>query len=229
MTTGRMLGLIVGLALSGAASGALVFERKMAEVEADPGVDKLTVEFPFTVTGDKPVRIIEYEASCSCLEAKISGGGKLVWKPGESGTVMGIFEMGTFKGTVEKPILLRVEGQPGPVRLSVRVHIPVLVEVDPVTLFWDQGGAGDSKVIKIKVNHEEPIHVTEVSGTNPQFSHELKKIRDGREYELVVTPKTVERRAFGLLRIRTDSDYRRHQSYQAYVVVRRPKPDTGRG
>ena len=47
-------------------------------------------------------------------------------------------------------------------------------------------------------------------------------VKDGWEYEIVVTPKTLDERAFGLIRIRTDSKHAKHQSYQCFAVVRRP-------
>ena len=46
-----------------------------------------TEEFSFKVEGDKEIEIAEYDAPCSCLEAKISDGGRLRWKPGETGMV----------------------------------------------------------------------------------------------------------------------------------------------
>ncbi len=204
--------------------GQMVFEKQLVEVQGKPDDNIVTAEFPFTIKGDQPITIKQYEAVCSCLAAEISEDGKLVWKPGEKGTVKGIFKMGTFKGTVDKLIVLRLAEQAAPVKLTVRVHIPVLVEIDPPTLFWDLEGEAKPQKFQIKVKHDKPIKITDISGTNEQFGHEFKTIKEGREYEVVVTPKTVRTRAFGLLRIRTDCEFKNHQSVQGFLVVRRPKP-----
>ena len=202
----------------------LVFEKTLIELHLGPDAEKASADFTFKVTGDREVEIAEYEAPCSCLEAKISDGGKLRWKPGETGTVKGLFSMGNFTGTVDKMIVLRMKGEVTPsVKLTVRLHIPELLKITPAkSLFWEQGGKGASQTFMIKVANDEPVKIVDVSGTNDQFGIELKAVKDGWEYEIEVTPKTVAERAFGLIRIRTDSKYVKHQRYQCFVVVRRP-------
>lgn len=209
------------LAVTPAVHGGMVFDKRLIEINAGPEDEVVTAEFKFRIEGEDPVKIKEYEAACNCLSAEISEGGKLEWKPRESGTIKGRFEIRTFTGTVDKYIMLRIEGQPYPEKLTVRVTIPILFEVQPQSLFWDLNGEAKPQSFKIAVKHDKPIRITEISGTNEQFQHELKTIRDGWEYELVVTPTTVATRAFGLLRIRNDCEFKRHQSAQAFVVVRR--------
>jgi hypothetical protein len=202
----------------------LMFENPLQELTVTPDLDTATVDFPFTV-GPNGAEIVEFDAPCTCLEAKISDNGKLVWKPGEKGTVKGVFKTGSLKGKVDKTIVLRLKSPTAPlVKLTLRLTIPELLEITPgPTLFWDQGGKGEAKSFKLKVNNDEPIHILETSGTNENFAFELKTIKDGREYELVVTPQSTVNRAFGLIRIRTDSKFARHQRYQCFVVVRRPQ------
>lgn len=224
----KLIILAVAAAAITAVNAQMVFDTKFMEVKAAPDDETVTADFPFTIKGSDPVTIAEYDAPCSCLEAKISDGGKLTWKPGETGTVKGIFRIGKLPAVVDKEILLRFKGERLPVKLTIRLHSPILFEVSPPTLFWDQGGEGGAQVFKIKVNHDKPIKITEISGTNEQFDHEVKTIKEGWEYELTVTPKSVKDRAFGMIRIRNDSEYKRHQSASAYVVIRRPQPDQGK-
>lgn len=217
--------LIIVCALLWAPSlyGQFSFEKKMIELSLSPETDRLSVDFPFTVKGKKAVTIKEYESACSCLSAEISNGGKLTWQPGESGVVKGNFKLGTIKGTIEKEIILRIEGEPKPVRLMARLHIPELFKIEPPTLFWDLNGDGEAQTFKVVVKHDKPIKIKEIAGTNDQFGYELKTIEEGKSYEVKVTPKTVQSRAFGLLRIRNDCEFKKHQSAQAFMVVRTPK------
>jgi hypothetical protein len=214
-------GMVAAVALGpGLAWGQMQFVKRLVEIEAPPDGDVVEAEFPFVV-GPKPAVIAEYDAPCTCLEAQISDGGRLEWKAGEKGTVKGIFKLGTFKGAVDKMIVLRMKGETVPsVQLTVRVTIPELVQVEPRTLFWTQGGSGEAQSFRITMNGEKPIHIVESSGTNDQFPFKLKTLEEGRRYELEVTPTTVETRAFGLIKLGTDSEYTRHQRYQCFVVIR---------
>ena len=220
----RITGLIFTLALFAAPIGwgQLAFKNKLVERRVAPDTDTLSVEFPFEVRGDRPVTIQEYEAACSCLSAEISEG-KLTWMPGEKGVVKGNFKLGTIKGKIEKEIVLRIKGEPSPIRLKAKLDIPNLFVIEPPTLFWTLNGDAKPQTFHIQVKHRKPIKVTEIAATNEQFAYELKTIKDGWEYEVEVTPKSVAARAFGLLRIRNDCEFQKHQSAQAFMVVRTPK------
>jgi hypothetical protein len=218
------LALAVLVAGTAVLSAQLVFEETLIELHLPPDEDKASADFSFKVAGDREVEIAEYDAPCACLEAKISDNGKLLWKPGETGTVQGLFSMGNLTGTFDKVIALRMKGEVTPsVKLTVRLHIPEFFKITPEKfLFWELGGTPAPQTFKIKVANDEPLKIVDVSGTNDQFGIELKTVKDGWEYEIVVTPKTLDERAFGLIRIRTDSKYAKHQRYQCFAVVRRP-------
>ena len=215
----------MGLAGLSHATG-LEFEKKLLEIHAPADSPNVTADFKFTNTSDKPVSILKYDAACSCMAVQISGG-KLRYGPGESGTVRANFEMGNFSGTVDKAVVLWLEGDPEDKpsqQLTVRVHIPVLVEMTPKTLQWDVDGDAKAQTIKIKMNHKTPIHVTSVSGSSEAFKYELKTIAKGKEYELVISPTGTKQPGLGVFRIETDCDLARHKIQQAFAVVRRPLP-----
>jgi hypothetical protein len=214
--------LLGGLGLVPVAA-QMVFDQTLIEVTAGLDQDEVKVEFPFTVKGDKPVEIADYDAPCSCLEARISDNGKLVWKPGEKGSVQGIFKTGNFRGVLDKMIVMRMKGEDVPsVKLTVRMDIPVLLEVEPQTLIWTQGSAVEPKSFKLKVNGDEPMKIVGIRGTNDDFPYELKTIKEGKEYEITVTPKTLEKRNFGVLQLRTDSKYAKHARYSVYMATQPP-------
>ena len=216
------LGLLM-MAGSSGLFGQLAFETNEISLILPPDKDRLSVEFPFKVKGDKPITIKEYQAACSCLSAEISGNGKLTWQPGENGIVRGNFKLGTIKGAIEKKIVISVEGEELPIVLTTKLEIPDLFSIDPPTLFWDLNGKGEAQIFKISVNHDTDIMVTELSCTNEQFKYELKVIKPGREYQVAVTPVHVKERAFGLLRIKNDCEFKKYSSVQGFMVVRLPK------
>ena len=122
--------------------------------------------------------------------------------------------------------MITLEGETVPIVLTAKLEIPDLFSIDPPTLFWDLNGRGDAQIFKIRVNHETDIMVTELSCTNEQFKYELKVIKPGREYQVAVTPVHVKERAFGLLRIKNDCEFKKYSSVQGFMVVRLPKPSS---
>ncbi|PID79989.1 hypothetical protein CSB20_08580, partial [bacterium DOLZORAL124_64_63] len=163
------------------------------------------------------------DSACSCLSASVKGG-KLTYKPGEKGEMKVDFELGSFSGLQEKTVLLWTtdddESAPSSV-LTVALTIPVLFEITPKTLVWDQNGSKEPKTFKIKVNNKEPIRILNHAGTNHNFPYELKVIRDGWEYELIVTPQNTSQPAFGMIKLTTDAAIPRYQRQMAFVCIRR--------
>ena len=200
-------------------AGDLVFEKTLIEVSAAPDQDLVTADFNFAVNGEGSADIERYDAPCSCLEARISDGGRLVWQPGEKGSVRGLFKVGNFRGITDKQIsLLMKDGKRH--ELTVRLSMPELLTIQPKTLKWSQGEERVTQSFLLTVTGEDPMKILEVSGTSEQkFPFELETLEEGRRYRITVTPEETETRGFGLLRIKTDSKYVKHQTYQAYTVV----------
>src|SRR5690606_38524647 len=134
----RYLTLCWLVCAGGLHAAGLEFAETLKEIHPKADAKTVSADFKFTNTGDKPVTISKYDAACSCMSVQISGG-KLHYAPGESGVVRANFDMGNFAGTVDKTVALWLKGdredQPSG-QLTVRVHIPVLIELEPKTLNW---------------------------------------------------------------------------------------------
>lgn len=204
-------------------AGQLEFETKLIEVLATPDQELVTADFNFSVAGEEQAQIDRYDAPCSCLEAQISHNGKLLWEVGEKGTVRGLFKVGNFRGTVDKEIsVLMKDG----VRhdLTVRMTMPELLVVEPKTLKWQQGEEPVAKSFEIKAPGKTPVRVLALSGTNEErFPYLLETLKEGFHYRLTITPKTTADRGMGVIRIATDSEFKKHQNYQAFVVITKPE------
>lgn len=215
------LGMLLMSPLHGA---GLDFPAALKEIEAPADAKKVTADFEFTNRSGKTVKVVKYDAACSCMAVGIKGG-KLAYAPGESGLIRADFEMGNFSGTVDKTVAIWLDDDPPEkpsVTLTLRVHIPVLVALEPKTLKWDVGGDASPQVIHITMNHNAPIRVKSVTCSSPAFRHELKTINEGKLYELVVTPGEISSPGLAILRIETDCAIERHRLQQAFAVVRKP-------
>lgn len=211
------------LALS---AGTLTFDAKEKEVACDVDSTQASADFTFKNESSETVVISRYDATCSCIDAKIKGS-KFVYEPGETGVIRANFDTSNFTGAVDKTVAVWLKGDPESkpsIVLTTRVTIPVLVEVSPKSLIWELGGEADPKTVTIEMNHSEPIHIKSVSGADGRFIQELKTIEDGKKYEVTVTPANTDKVGMGVIHIETDCAITRHRSHRIFMVVRKELP-----
>ncbi len=207
-------------------AAGLEFPEILKEIKAPSDVPTVTADFDFTNKSDKPVSISKSDGGCSCMKVQVSGG-KLKYEPGESGVVRATFEMGNFSGTVDKMVAIWVDGDSPSspsLKLTVRIHIPVLVNLDPKTVRWNIEDKAEPKIIKIQMSEGATIHVNNVTSSSESFSYELKTLEKGKNYELAVIPKDTKVPGIGVFRIETDCAISKHQIQQAFAVVSKPTP-----
>jgi Protein of unknown function (DUF1573) len=219
--------LLASIALAAVVNAAgLDFAETLKEIHAPADVDRVTADFEFTNKTNKPVRVVKYDAACSCMAVTIRDG-KLQYAPGESGLIRAVFEMGNFTGSVDKVVALWLDDDPADkpsVSLTVRVHIPVLVSVEPKTLKWELNGEASPQIIRITMKEGSLIRVKGVTSSIPAFQPELKTIEEGKSYELLVTPTAIQTPGLGIIRIETDAASAKHRLHQAFAVVRKMTP-----
>lgn len=215
----------IWLAVAGCAGAAgLEFSQPIKDVHAPADVATVTESFEFKNHGDKPVTIAKADPTCSCLKIEISDG-KLKYGPGESGVVRVTFEMGNFSGVVEKMVAIWLDDDPAdkPSRfVTVRVHIPVLMAIEPKTVKWDVGSDAAPQTIQIRMAEGQMIHVTGVKSSSDLFSTEIRTLEQGKKYDLLVTPKKMTGPGLSVIRIETDCAVSKHRTQQAFAVVRKP-------
>lgn len=214
----------IWLALMISLQAGLDFPATLKEVHAPADAQKVTADFEFTNRSEKIVNVAKVDPTCSCIAVKIKDG-KLRYAPGESGLIRAEFDMGNFSGTVDKVLAVWLDNDPEDkpsLALTVRVHIPVLVSLEPKTLKWNLGGKGEPQTVRIQMNHTSPIHVTDVASSSKAFKQEIKTIEDGKSYELIVTPLDIKSPGLAIMRVTTDCDIAKHKIQQAFAIVRKP-------
>lgn len=216
--------LLLGLIPAGA---ALEFETPSIKVDADLNDKTVTRDFKFTNKGEKPVKIKQADAGCSCLAVQVAGG-KFDYAPGESGILRAVFELGSFQGTVDKQINVWLEGdaedKPS-TSLMMSVNIPIIISLEPKTLKWEVGAPAEPKVIDVKMNYGKPIHVLSVATGNDSFSAKLITVEDGKHYQVEITPaKGTDSAGLAVVRIETDVEIEKQRIQQAFSVISAPLP-----
>ena len=204
------------------ATAALEFETPAIKVDADLNDKTVTRDFKFTNGGDKVVKITNADAGCSCLGVEVADG-KFTYAPGESGVLRATFELGNFQGTVEKRISVWLEGDPEDkpsTSVSMSVHIPVIIKVEPKSVKWQVGDPAEPKMIDVTMDYKKPIRVTSVGTSNDTFSAELITLEDGKRYQIKVTPaKGTSSAGLNIIRIATDAEIEKHRNQQAFAVI----------
>ncbi len=222
------LSLLFSCLIAAANTSALTFDSHLVTVNAAADAKEVRAEFIFTNNSSEVIKVTKMDAPCSCLSATMTPKRYLKdgIKPGESGKITGLFQLGTFKGTVKKSIALWTdEGSQAPsIFLEAEVIIPVLFEIEPKTLIWKVGEEHEPKSYTIKVNHSDPINIVSHRSTNPDYPYTVTPVKQGWEYKVTVDPVSCETPGIGIIRFKTDCKISKHKSAQAFVVVKKERP-----
>jgi len=206
------------------AAELLAFESKTVEITVGAEADSTTITFPFENKSKETIEIAKHASPCGCMSTSFKDD-RMTYPPGAKGELTAVFKVGNFYGTVEKQVMVWLkdgaEGKRLPVTLTANITIPELITITPRTLNWNTGEAIEPKSCRIVVTHEKPIRINSLSCTNNNFGTELKTVREGMEYELVVTPRDAFDTSFAILKISTDCKVPRYRFIQAFANIRK--------
>ena len=145
-----------------------------------------TVLFSFKNTSDKVVTITGLKPSCGCISATTE---KMIYAPGESGRIAVVFKLQGRTGTQHKGLAITTDEQPGkPIYLYVDTTIPSSYEPSVKRVIWGDGEARTAKTIRLTNRSETAFPLKKAVPSRDGVSVELKPIRDGFEYDLIITP-----------------------------------------
>jgi len=154
--------------------------------------------FSFSNTGTKPVRILDVESNCDCLDAAAD---RQVYAPGESGVIKTNFTVGDRLGLYERRIKVVTDENPEPVRLLVRIEVPELVTLSPRSLAWKLNETATEKAVDLEVIPGVKIEFTRVQPTSGDFDARLETIEAGRRYRVHLKPPATTQPANAAFRI----------------------------
>ena len=197
--------------------GGLEFESLTSEHQAERGQKTIMASFRFTNRSADPIQIVKIDTSCGCLRAEAD---KSSYAPGDSGTIEAEFEFAGKTGEVENWMSVQTDSPDVPEkRLTVKVDIPLLIEIEPKMASWVLGGAASPQKVIVRVLQEEPIHVTEVSSSRGAVSATLHTIEKGRHYEIELKPQSTDDFLLGMVSIQTDCEIPEQQRQLAFYQI----------
>jgi hypothetical protein len=173
--------------LAGIAACPAALEWKTTDLQlaAQPGQQAMSLTFPFRNAGDRPVRILSLDPSCSCMSATPD---KAVCAPGESGEIRVELALTGYAGRVRRSVAVATDAADGKfAELTLTVEIPELIVITPRFLFWRVGAESDEKVAEVVVTDPKTTSLDRVECANPRFHAQLSPGLSG-VFRLTVKP-----------------------------------------
>lgn len=182
------------------ASAALKWEQQTANLKVHPTQRTVPVEFKFSNTGEAPVTIQRVDVSCGCLMPKIKN---KTLAPGEQGVLTIVFYLDNRRGPQEKQVLV-ITDDGKEVHLTIKTDIPTSYLVEPTLMKWAVDNPMPVKKVKLTNKNPFPIQLLSAVSSNEKVPVELKAIRPGYEYELLVPRPPAGNKIRSVIRIKTE-------------------------
>ncbi|HEY5894160.1 MAG TPA: DUF1573 domain-containing protein [Chthoniobacterales bacterium] len=184
------------------ASAAIEWENNEVTLAAKPTDKSVSGTFKFKNTGDSPVTITEVRPTCGCTTTELT---KTTYRPGESGSIVAHFDIGSRVGEQAKEIVVTSDDRPNaPKVLVFKVIIDDPLSVTGASMTWESTGKPAPQQFKIQAREGYKIHIADVRTSNRYFAAKLTTVEEGASYVIDVTPTTLDEKAFGLLVVTTD-------------------------
>jgi hypothetical protein len=159
-------------ALSCIASGQLIWEKTVLDLNCFSTDPQIEVEFKFTnLVGSVSITKVAVLSVCGCTTIK---SGKTEYGPGESGVIKGIFNPRGQRGPQKE--LIQVTSSNGTfqnLELNVLIRDPVRLTTN--FLMWRVGDAPEPKNVAIRLAEGVDMKIKQITSNNPRVTAELKE------------------------------------------------------
>ncbi len=206
------------------ANAQLTFVKTEASLALEASHDSTTIVFPFENKSGSEIKIIEVRPTCSCITASAD---KTAYPPGAKGEVRAVLKVGSATGTIRKSINVSTatgETKHPTQKLQVAAEVPEVIKITPSMLEWEIGEDPKPKKLTFAVGYGKTIRIRTVKCSRDNFEVEIIPIKEGKKYELQLTPKDTSAAMLGVLHIETDSKVDKLKKKLAFFSVKRARP-----
>lgn len=186
--------LAIGLLCANSLPAAsLHWEQPEQRVDTSPTVEEINFSFAFVNESKNPVVLTETHASCGCTSPKIDN---RTYAPGEKGSLIGHYKPGSRRGLSSVNISVKgneIEGEtrrPFEDKLKLTVFVPELVSIAPGITLWKKNADLLDKQVRLEIKQNDPLVIKFIELNNDAFTAKFSEITPGRNYELIVSPKS---------------------------------------
>jgi hypothetical protein len=169
-------------------SGAKIqFEQPIFDFGRVASGESVKHQFKVSNAGDQPLDISHVQTSCGCTTA---GEWPHRLEPGQSGVIPVQFNSANFSGPVTKTVMVSSSDPTQPsVMLQIKGTVWKPIEVTPTYAVFNvvpDSLTNETRTVRIVNNLDEPITVSDLQCTNQTFQAELKTVKPGKEFEVVI-------------------------------------------
>ncbi len=182
-------------------------------------------EFVFTNTGTATLEINDVRPGCGCTTA---GTWDKKVEPGKTGVIPLQFNSTGFSGSVTKSATVTCN-DPGQSNLVLQLNAKIwkAIDVTPTMAVFtvsSETQTNETRSVRIVSNLEEAIELSDLQCTNSAFRAELKTVRPGKEFELLITavPPFLENRIITAVSLKTSTPTNPTINVSAYLNVQQP-------
>ncbi len=174
------------------------------------------IEFRFINDGEEPVEILSLRSTCGCLSPSMSTN-RIA--SGESGVLNVKFNLRDRSGPQRKGVAVRSSDVPKrPTILYIETNIAEAYKLSEKRLAWlfapKADGQGrtvtarnyryEPKTCRLVNRLSEPIRLISVSSSSEKFIAELKTVREGFEYNVMVYPVDSATAGLAVITVQTE-------------------------
>lgn len=182
------------------AQAGLEWQHEEVELKVHASQAAADAVFPFTNTGKDPIQFSSLKPGCGCLAPRLS---KRTCPPGESGELIVRFDLRNRTGKQRKAMVVNTDDGAS-VSLITVTDIPTAYTISPMLIKWAAGSSETNKMATLSNPNKEPIRLLSITSSHAGLPAELKTVREGFEYEVVVMRKSDEKNMRSVIRITTE-------------------------
>ncbi len=160
---------------------------------------KAEAVFRFTNVGSAPISISDVSVTCGCMAARPV---KPSYAPGEEGVLTIMLDLKERVGPFNKRINVKTSDGKATV-LTVTSNIPAAYKTQTKLIRWAEGERSQTKAVLLENPNSVPVRLLSVSSSHEALPAELKTVRDGFAYEVIITRRPGTENARSVIRIAT--------------------------
>lgn len=206
----------------GTSEPAIKFENQIYDFGKVKSGEVVKHSFIFTNTGTSTLDILQVKPGCGCTTA---GTWDTKVEPGKTGSIPLQFNSTGFGGKVSKSATVTSnDPKQSNVVLQITGTIWRPIDYSPTMAVFNvpaEGQPSETRTIRITSNVDEPITLEPPILNSSSFKAELKTIKEGKEFDLVVTsiPPFTNNYTSAPIKIKTSSKEMAEINTTAYVSV----------
>ena len=199
------------------ARAGVAFTRTAATADTGWDMSMITLEFPYSNSGDRSVTLQSASAGCGCLRVtKADTGVKLA--PGGNGRLVVEVNGRTLLASAKKSLWAQFsDGTRQELVVEVILREAVVVEGGP--LDWPEGGGGAEKAIELRAPGGPPIHLGQILCTLPDITWRIEEIAPGRHIRIHFKAAPSVQPGMAIIQLHTDSPDPRHKIKAVFANI----------